>query len=152
MATRWPAVPHCYMAIASRAAPFGALNPQVAADILRLRDLFLERRAAIARMTGRPSWRDPLRDELLRLVVINHASERVEPATRYYAACRQYGSAPVVRRKIAELMQAGLLTLVPSTSDHRSTEVWPTQKLIDAYNAEIPAFRRKVIEMLRGCL
>ena len=141
------------MAIASKApAPFGALDPQVASDILRLRDLFLERREAISRMTGRPSWRDPLRDELLRLVVINHATEKVQPSTYYYTACKHYGSAPVVRRKIGELARLGLLALVPSDTDRRSTEVWPTEKLILAYNSEIPEFRKRVIQMLSAYL
>lgn len=141
------------MVAASKApAPFGALDPQVASDILCLRDLFLERRVAIAKMTGRPSWRDPLRDELLRLVVINHASGKVEPSTHYYMVCKHYGSTPVVRRKIGEMVRLGLLTLVPSGSDRRSTEVWPTERLISTYNSEIPAFRSKVIEILRDYL
>lgn len=133
-------------------APFGALDPEVATDILNLRDLVLERRASIAKMTGRPSWRDPLRDELLRLVVINHAGRTVGPTTHYYAVCRHYASAPIVRRKIEELVRFGLLTLAPAENDQRSTLVWPTEKLIGAYNSEIPAFRRRVIEMVRAYL
>ena len=99
-------------------------------------------------MMGRPSWRDPLRDELLRLVVINHALEKVQPSTYYYTACKHYGSAPVVRRKIGELVRPGLLVLVPSGTDRRSTEVWPTERLIASYNSEIPEFRKRVIRML----
>lgn len=125
-------------------ARLGELDPSVVKDILCLRDLVIERRKAIMRLTGGSGWRNPLRDELIRLVTIDYADGKIHPVSHYQEICQQYGSLPTIRFEIERLARVEVFALVRSATDRRARDVWPTQRLIDTYNAEFPALRSLV--------
>ena len=126
----------------------GSLHPEVASDIAVLHEFFGNRDRLIARLFGRAVRRNPVRDELLRQVMLQFASGVQRSTSFYIRACSFLATAPSVRSELTLLAHAELIRLCDNTSDKRAKLVAPTAPLVNWYNEHMPSLRREVMALL----
>lgn len=132
----------------SEIATFGALNAHVAADIAILQEFFSNRDRIMAQLFGRPLRRNPVRDELLRLIMLEFSQENQRRIAFYVRACSCHATAPSIRSELDLLVHADLIRLVDEPYDRRAKSVAPTTKLVSFYNERIPQLRKEVLSLI----
>ncbi|MBV8817341.1 MAG: hypothetical protein JO022_03225 [Acidobacteriaceae bacterium] len=129
-------------------AEFGALDPEVAQDIALLREFAANRQRQLNRLLGRNLRHSPLRDELLRLIILSFAASRHQRISFYVRSCAVYATEPSVRIEIEQLASAGLILLTRDRLHSRALLVVPTCKLVRFYNEQMPRLRHEVMSLL----
>jgi hypothetical protein len=134
------------------AAEFDTLDAQAAADIGLLREFTLNRERHMARLFGRTVRRSPLRDELLRLVMLNFAQGALERVATYVRACADFATGPSVRSEIETLVSTGVVVLVRDEMHPRAYLVAPTTRVVAFYNEQMPRLRHELLLLARAQL
>jgi hypothetical protein len=130
-------------------APLDSLDPQVAADIIVLREFTMNRERHMAQLFGRKVRRSPARDELLRLITLALSRREHLRVSTYLRICRDFASGPSIRAEIDTLVHAGLVILDRDPAHPRAFLVLPTTKLVTFYNEQLPRLRDEVAQLLQ---
>ena len=131
-------------------APFGSLDPEVARDIALLREFAANRHRHMNRLLGRTLRHSPLRDELIRLILLSFATSRHQRLAFYVRACTAYATEPWVRVEVDRLVSEGLIILTRDELHPRALLINPTVKLIEFYNHYMARLRSEVTLLLSG--
>ena len=116
----------------------GSVAADVLADLILLREFFANRDLALARLLGSRGGHVRLRDEMLRLAVIEFGQGRTRNLAFFVFECSALGSTSAVRNEIRRLAMFGCLNLRDDVLDTRSTLVVPTEKLVRWYCQQMP--------------
>jgi hypothetical protein len=130
-------------------AELGLLTDIVAADVAMLQSFFSAREAQMATLFGRKLRRNPVRDELIRLVVLEYAAGHRRRPAYYIKKCASLATAPSVRSELHLLQHVGLIVMIRDATHAKASLVAPTQRLIDFYNFQMPGLRQTIIELLK---
>ncbi len=122
----------------------GSLQADVLADLVALRRFVDARDRALDSLFGRKLARSYLRDELLRMVVIEFGFGRMRTIAHYQKACPHLGTSAAVRGELHLLAELGLIIYLPSESDRNALQIGPSQKLIDWYSGQMPQLMDEV--------
>ncbi|MBV9655822.1 MAG: hypothetical protein JOZ42_14805 [Acetobacteraceae bacterium] len=129
-------------------ADFGSLDPEVSRDLAVLQEFAANRERHIAGLFGRTVRADPLRDKLLRVILLAFAEGKHMRVSHFVEECRSHGTPPSVRASINFLVEGGLVQLEPDPSHPRARLVRPTRKLVHFYNEQMPRLREEVARLL----
>ena len=133
----------------SAIAELGLLTDVVAADVAMLQNFFSARETQMAALFGRKLRRNPVRDELIRLVVLEYAAGRRRRPAYYIKKCASLATAPSIRSELYLLQHVGLIVMVDDVTHAKASLAAPTRKLIDFYNFQMPGLRQTIIELLK---
>ena len=128
------------MQIGKESARPGSLAADALADLVVLQEFAQDRDRALQRLFGQRLGRSHLRDELIRLVVIDFGLGQSRSLRAYQKACAPIGSASATREACRMMSDLGLFVLasVPRDKSRSATLVLPTQRLVDWYSAQMP--------------
>ena len=118
--------------------PAAAVGPATAALARILREYDEGRRRAFDRLLGRRYRPSPLRDELIRMAILDCQAGTPRRITDYRVLLAHLGSRPAVHEEVRRLVDAGLMAVEPGVRPRRGAVVRPTQRLVDWYAAQIP--------------
>ncbi len=130
-------------------ADVGLLSEDVAADVAMLQNFFATRERQMSALFGKTLRRHPVRDELMRLLILEYAAGRRRRPAHYIKECASLATAPSVRSELHLLEHSGLVKLIDDVSHKGASLVAPTRKLIDFYNDQMPRLREAVLELLK---
>ncbi len=129
-------------------ADVGLLSEVVASDVAMLQRFFAARERQMSILFGRTLRRHPVRDELMRLLILEYAAGRRRRPAHYIKECASLATAPSVRSELHLLEHAGLVKMIDDDSHQGASLVAPTRKLIDFYNGQMPRLRETILELL----
>ena len=112
-------------------APAGSLPPDVLADLVALRNFLEGRDRALEVLIGRKLPRSHLRDELIRMVVIEFGFDRSRTIADYQKACAHLGGHAAVRGELHLMGESGLVMFMP-------------QKRAEWYSTQMPRLMDEV--------
>jgi hypothetical protein len=129
-------------------APPGSLEAGPLNDLIVLRQFELNRDKVLARLFGVKLRRSRLREEMLRILVIEFGLGHTRQVSFFIKECKALGSASAVRLEISRLCSLGLTILRDDPEDARSARVVPTQKIISFYNTQMPRISPELEDFL----
>lgn len=124
-------------------APFETLDAHTAAYLAMLDAFLAEREASAARLFGRTMPVSPVRDKLLRMIVLTFSERRIIRLSHYVRSCSRIASAPTVRTELDRMRRAGLIVILADPTHVRGQLIAPTEKLIRFHQAGMDAFRER---------
>lgn len=116
----------------------GTLDPDAHRELIVMQHFLTQRDKAMDELLGMRLRRSRLRDEVIRLVVIEFGHDRAHHLSFYQTACAGLASSFAVRDEIRRLAGLEIVLMMPDPKDHRSVCIEPTQRLIDFYSEEMP--------------
>jgi hypothetical protein len=119
-------------------AAAGSMTAVVLADLRIVQSFMTARDQALQGLLGRRSYRNHVREEIIRSVVIEFGSDRVQGISFYQRELANYGSSNAIRDEIRKLVTLGVLFVAPNPADKRATQVFPTRKLVNWYLTVMP--------------
>lgn len=122
----------------------GTLNDEALEDLITLQGFIEDRYETLQRLIGRRLGRSQLRDELIRMVVIDFGRGVQRNMAAYQRLCLHLGSVSATRGELHLLADVRLFALVVLPDNRRSTLVLPTQRLIDWYSEQMPGLLEQV--------
>ena len=128
-------------------AKLGSLPSELYVDLGRFRDFAVMREKALTEIMGAPHRGSQLRECILRQMMLAFAEDRILRVSEYQRLCARFASPPAVRTEIGRMESRKVLILQPNKADRRSTEVWPTERIIRWYKDNIPELRRKLFRL-----
>lgn len=131
------------------AASPGTLDATDLRDIKLIEDCLAWRDTAVERLFGRRRPRNPLRDGIIRRVVIRFGEGALESLAYYQRACTRLGSETAIRREVHLLEDFGLIILRAAQDRKRVIVVVPTQRLLDWYAWSLNDLRMILSERIR---
>ena len=122
----------------------GSLQADILADLVALRRFYEARDRAFDALVGRKLPRSHLREELLRMVVIEFGFGQLRTVAHYEKVCAPLGSSAAIRGELHLLAELGLVLYLPAETDRKALQVGPTQTLVDWYASQMPQLMRDV--------
>lgn len=119
-------------------AEAGSLAAEALADLIALRKFVEARDNALESLLGGTLKRSPIRDELMRLIVIEFGFGRVRNVAFYTRTCAHVDNSSEVERELYLLDELRVVILTPGGKDGRTLDVVPTKKLVDWYSRVMP--------------
>src|SRR5689334_8337224 len=118
---------------APRPAAPGSLSRAAMHDLIVMRAFLRSRHEAFAAFIGSNMRRSILRDEVVRLALLEHALGRSPRLSRFQSELSSFGSKFAVRDEVQRLSRLGALVLGKDTTNARAVVVSPSQRLADWY-------------------
>ena len=128
----------------------GTLRPGVLADLVGLRSFLDGRDRQLEVLFNSKLPRSHLRDELIRMVVIEFGFGRLRSLAHYRRSCKHLGTPGETVRELHRLVEHGLAVLLPGERNHRVWHIAPSQRLVDWYSSQLPRFMAEVEAYLRS--
>ena len=122
----------------------GTLDPGVLADLVALRNFLENRERALEGLFGQSLPRSPLRDELIRTMVIEFGFGRLHTKAHYRRKCAHFGQPADVIAEMERLANNGLAVFLPGGGHHEAWHIAPSQKLVDWYSHQMPRLMTEV--------
>ena len=129
-------------------ADAGSLDPEVASDIRILDEFLRDRDRALGRLMGRRVKPSPVRDTLVRQIILNFAEGRIERIAAYQKSAPAPATKTGIRRDLDLLEATGLIFQRPDPSDARAVLVVPSTKLVQFYNDAMPRLASEIRRLL----
>ena len=129
-------------------ADLGTLHPEAASDIIVLHEFMLNRDRLLQGLFGRKLRRNPVRDDLIRRIMIEFARGGHQRVPYYIKAVTVSAAPATIRTELELLMHSGLIELQAELADKRTSLVVPTTKLVNFYNEQMPRLRVEVMRLL----
>ena len=128
-------------------AELGSLPSEIYFDISRFRDFAIMRERALAEILGAPHKGSQLRECIIRQMMLAFAGNQVLRVSDYQRLCARFASPPAIRTEIGRLEGRKVLVLQPHPEDRRATAVWPTERSIRWFKANIPDLKRRLLRI-----
>lgn len=119
------------------AAP-GSLPASAVNDLITLRAFERHRDKLLEQLFGSKMRRSRLREEIIRLAVLEHGLGRSRTTAYYKRECAALGSTTAIRQEIARCVSFQLLILEEDPDDLRAQRVIVTQRLVNWYVSLLP--------------
>lgn len=126
----------------------GSLHPEALQDLILLRQFFHARDQALTVLLDASAHRSPLRDELLRRVMIEFGEGRSRRMSFYQDECVFIAGRFATRDEILRLNEFGVLCLINDATHKRAVLVEPSQSLVDWYSNQMPRLRQVLRNLL----
>jgi hypothetical protein len=135
------------MAMAPKTAPaptpaeLGSLSPEALRDLWLLHEFTRARQTLFAAFAVKRLRRNPQRDEILRLVLLEFGQGRHRRLSFYQRELGTQGSKFATRDEVHRLAQIGVLILENDPTDARSLLVKPSAQFVDWYSNQVPRLK-----------
>lgn len=117
----------------------GSLLPEAQLGLRVLIAFFEAREDALNRLLGRDYRTNPIRDEMMRRVCLDHAAGQTRSLAAYQKDLGRFWSKTSIARALDALVATNLVSILDDPSDHRARLIKPTGKLIGFYNEFMPS-------------
>lgn len=122
----------------------GALNSDTLRDLMVFRDFWARRDAAMAALLKRKLPPTRLRDELVRLILIEFGHGRHNRLSFYQRELAAFAGSFAVRDEVHRLAKMGVLVLENDPSDRRALIVRPASSLVHWCENHISVLRNEM--------
>ena len=134
--------------MAQPAAKPGSLPAEALSDLKIWLDFNTRRDRIMDALFGLQLPRSPLRDDLVRRVLVEFGDGLSRPVSYYVEKCQAIAGATAVKSEITVLANLGVLLLDPKTPNPSSYCVGPSQRLVDWYAQAMPSLRAEAERLL----
>lgn len=124
-------------------APFGLLDSAAFRTAVLLEEFFLTRDQALQRGLGRVLKRSPVREQLIRTIILQYAVGLSRHLSFYQEQLADLSGRSSVAAEARLLVDAGLVVLRTDPADKRAQSVLPTVRMIAWYNEETARIREE---------
>ncbi len=130
------------------AAKPGSLPAEALSDLKIWLDFNTRRDRIMDALFGLQLPRSPLRDDLVRRVLVEFGDGLSLPVSYYIEKCQAVAGAAAVKSEITVLANLGILLLTPNPANLSSYCVGPSQRLVDWYAQTMPSLRAEAERLL----
>jgi hypothetical protein len=121
-------------------------------DLMVMRAFIQARHEAFAAFVGVKMRRSVMRDEIVRIALLEHAKGRSPRLSHFQSELAKFGSKFAVRDEILRLSHRGVLVLGKETENGRGVVVRPSQGLADWYETQLPRVKTEWMRLTHALI
>lgn len=129
-------------------AELGSASRELCVLVVSLQDYYDRRDVLFRELIGRDFGRHRLTEDLIRRIVVQFCRGHIGRVQDWQAAMTDNGSRGSFRASL-RLLEASDLVIIQAGKDRRARLVWPTRRLIDWYETQLPLLAKDTVAELK---